>query len=349
MMAAGAVLPPRILDDLDDVLGTALAENGIPGAIAGMWLGGQPVWLRARGVADVAGGRLMQTTDCVRIASITKSFVATLALQLVDDGLLSLDTSVAECCRDLPGAPAIELRQLLNNTSGLYDYVEDEEFQASLGLDPRRSRSPRELILTGVRHEPYFGPGEGYHYSNTNYILAGLMIEGAAGRPLAEVLRDKILRPLGLTHTELPGGFPAGDCIHGYMDDGAGVRDLALYHPSVIWAAGGMVSALEELSVWGSALGTGALLAPDTFEAQKAWVDVPGPATGLVRYGLGVAGVYDWIGHEGGFLGYNTAMYHHAERDATIVVLMNRSFQDRSVAGETFLRLGIAACPEICG
>jgi D-alanyl-D-alanine carboxypeptidase len=341
--------PPEIVAALDGVLESLVETHGVPGAIAGVWLADDASWVRARGVADLATGRPMRPDDCMRIASITKSFIATLVLQLADDGRLRLQDPLTDHFPELPGAAAISIDQLLNHTSGLPEYIVDEEFKRWLREEPQRERQPQELLALALRPEPSNAPGVCYNYSNTNYLLAGLMIENITGRRLKEVLEERILQPLGLVNTELPESMPQADCVRGYMDGADGsLREAGLFHPSLIWAAGGMISDLSDLRRWAVALARGELLSGDAVKAQQTWVEQASEQVRFVRYGLGVSAIFDWIGHEGGFLGYNSAAYHHPGRGATIVVLLNRAFPERSVAGESFLYLGKAACPEIC-
>jgi D-alanyl-D-alanine carboxypeptidase len=178
---------------------------------------------------------------------VTKSFVATVALQLVGEHKLGLDDHLERWLpRLVPNGDDITVHQLLNHTSGLYDYSDDLP-------EPPRSFRPQALIAIANRHKPLFSPGTRFSYSNTNYILAGLLIERVTGQRLAAQLRQRIFQPLGLRDTELPSTQPtiAGPHAHGYAppdptwratDGSATLVDVTEMDPSWAWAAGAMVS-----------------------------------------------------------------------------------------------------------
>ncbi|WP_234332592.1 serine hydrolase [Streptomyces sp. NRRL S-87] len=184
--------------------------DGFPGVVAYTRRGERESRLAA-GLADRASGERARPDQRFRIASNTKAFVSTVLLQLEGEGRLSLDDSVE---RWLPGVVrgagndgrAVTVRQLLNHTSGIYDPTDEPEFFA-----PYLERhewgyvyTPREVIARAVRHAPYFAPGKSFRYSNTNYLLAGLVVEAVTGRGAPSEIRRRILAPLGLEHTSFP-------------------------------------------------------------------------------------------------------------------------------------------------
>jgi D-alanyl-D-alanine carboxypeptidase len=147
---------------------------------------------------------------------------------------------------------------LLNHTSGLFGYVGDEALRQQVIADPTRRWSPEELIAIATAHEPTFPPGQGWSYSNTGYIVAGLMLEAASGQPLERLVRQRIIRPLDLTGTSFPTAPSiAGYHAHGYFPPsltGDGYVDVTRLSPSVAWAAGGMVSTAGDLRRFYAAL-----------------------------------------------------------------------------------------------
>jgi D-alanyl-D-alanine carboxypeptidase len=162
--------PAALQRQLDGVL-----ETGAPGVVA-LVRSGQQTWQGASGLGDLGAKRPARAGDRFRIGSVTKSFVATVALQLVGEDKLGLDDHLARWLPGLvPNGDHITVRQLLNHTSGLYDYSDDLP-------EPPGSFQPRELVAIATRHRPLFAPGKRFSYSNTNYILAGLVIERAGGR-----------------------------------------------------------------------------------------------------------------------------------------------------------------------
>ncbi|WP_211231026.1 serine hydrolase domain-containing protein [Streptomyces sulphureus] len=263
--------------------------DGFPGVVAYARHGERESRMAA-GIADTASGERARPDQRFRIASNTKSFVSTVLLQLEGEGRLSLDDSVEKW---LPGVVRgngnagkdITVRQLLNHTSGIYDPTEEPEFFA-----PYLEReewdhvyTPREVIARAVRHKPLFEPGGGWSYSNTNYLLAGLVIEAVTRHSAPSEIQRRILTPLGLEDTSFPLTDPAihGPHLHGY--DLAG-RDMTRFSPSYDWTAGAMISTVDDLARFHRALFTGKLLRPAQQRELLTTVQFPeAPA-----YGLGV-------------------------------------------------------------
>lgn len=343
----GRPLRPAMARRMSAVLEDAIRRYRIPGAIAGVWVRGDGCWTEARGRSSLKTTRFAGTGDRFRIASITKTFTATLVLQLEDEALLSLDDRLEKYIGSFPGAREITILELANHTSGLFDYMEDDLFLKSVLDDPVQEWNPQRLLDVATAHEPYGPPGFAYRYSNTNYVLLGMIIEETTGQKLAEVLEERISGPLGLTDTSLPGGpdiLPPFLSGHRVAPDG-NLVDATRFSPSIAWAAGGMISTLNDLERWARALALGELTSESAREEQLSWVYPPSgnssahQGMGFARYGIGVTGVGDYIGHEGELLGYNTALYTSPSSGATIVIAYNRYFGNVSAAGETFLAL----------
>ncbi|MFF1905183.1 serine hydrolase domain-containing protein [Kitasatospora sp. NPDC058218] len=263
--------------------------DGFPGVVA-YARRGELESRTAAGLADTASGERARPDQRFRIASNTKSFVSTVLLQLEGEGRLSLDDSVEKW---LPGVVqgngndgrAITVRQLLNHTSGIYDPTTEPEFFAPYleRHDWDHVYTPREVIARAVRHEPLFAPGGGWTYSNTNYLLAGLVIEAATHHSAPAEIHQRILAPLGLKDTSFPVTDPAihGPHLHGYDLKG---QDVTRFSPSYDWTAGAMVSTVDDLARFHRALFTGKLLHPTQQRELLTTVQFPdAPA-----YGLGV-------------------------------------------------------------
>ncbi|MFF7632956.1 serine hydrolase domain-containing protein [Kitasatospora sp. NPDC008050] len=272
------------------------------------------------GQADSSTGAPAERYDAFRIASATKSFTATVLLQLAGEGRLSLDDSVEHW---LPGVVSgngndgsrITIRQLLQHTSGIYDYTADlPVFASTAGFlaDRFASYTPAQLVAVAMRHAPYFAPGAGWKYSNTNYILAGMIIDRVTGHTWQDEVTTRIIQPLGLRHTRVPGTDPfiSGAHLHGYSNFGSGPTvDVTALNPTVGDAAAEIVSTTADLTTFYTALMRGRLLAP----AQLAQMEttVPAPIWPNARYGLGLWWVPlscggGYFGHSGGAPGYNT-------------------------------------------
>ncbi|MFC5889041.1 serine hydrolase domain-containing protein [Kitasatospora sp. CM 4170] len=264
--------------------------DGFPGVVAYARRGGLESRVAA-GLADTATGERARPDQRFRIASNTKSFVSTVLLQLEGEGRLSLDDSVEKW---LPGVVrgngndgrAVTVRQLLNHTSGIYDPTTEPAFFAPyLERDDRdHVHTPREVIARAVRHEPEFTPpGDHWAYSNTNYLLAGLVIEAVTHHSAPAEIRRRILAPLGLKDTSFPLTDPTihGPHLHGYDLKG---QDVTWFSPSYDWTAGAMISTVDDMARFHRALFTGKLLRPAQQRELLTTVPTPGPAA----YGLGV-------------------------------------------------------------
>jgi len=187
----------------------------------------------------------MQVENRFKIGSITKTFVATAVLELVRDGTLRLDDTVAHWLPGLVPNTHITVKQLLRHQSGLFDYFEDARAtEPYLAGDLGYVWAPRALIKLAASHPPNFPPGTAFSYSNTNYLVLGLIVERATGRSLRQELRRRIFRPLHLSSTRFPTSQRFGPRLaHGYLWSAQDRQDVTAVRQSLAWAAGGVVSA----------------------------------------------------------------------------------------------------------
>ncbi|MGW5355791.1 serine hydrolase domain-containing protein [Streptomyces sp. NPDC004031] len=284
------------------------------------------------GVADVLTRAPMRGDSSFRIGSMTKPFVATVVLQLVGEHRVVLDAPVE---RYLPGVvrgPAgdgrtITVRQLLQHTSGLPDYLDFLDPRAVL-RDPLAHHDTRDLVDLALAHPPVFPvPGDGWDYSNTNYLLAGMIVEKVTGHSYGEEIRRRVITPLGLTATSVPDDDPAipGPHPRGYVRPGpdAPLLDATALNPSVAGASGAMISSADDLDRFLAALLGGRLLRPAQL-AEMTAVRATGDTgreygLGLERRTLPCGGTY-W-GHGGDIFGYETLGGATADgRQATVMV-----------------------------
>jgi D-alanyl-D-alanine carboxypeptidase len=265
-----------------------------------------------------------------RIGSVTKTFTVSLLLQAAADGLLSLDDTIGQYIEGVPNGDSITLRQMANMTSGIASYTEDEQWTDELLSDPDRIWTPEELAQVGIEDSPTFDPGTEFHYSNTNTVLLGLILEQVTGQPIGELYRERILEPLGLQETSFPNTDPAIPEPHdrGYTlqgQSGGEPVDATDWNPSWGWIAGAMISTLNDMLVYGRALGTGEGLLPPEQQAERldSFLGKPPPLNADMDYGIGLVNDHGWLGHTGELPGYNTSVYYHPELDATMVVEVN--------------------------
>lgn len=304
-----------------------VVQGGPPGAVA-LARQGRDVWAGRAGTADLATGRQPRADDRFRVGSITKTFVATVVLQLEAEGRLNLDDTVDHW---LPGVvegnghdgTKITVRRLLNHTSGIYSYTDDADFKRkAFSTDFLQHRydtwTPQQIVRLAMTHQPTFAPGTGWSYSDTNYVLAGMVIQKATSHSYAREIEQRILRPLHMDATTLPGTRarvpgPSGRAyskltgeLAGPAEPNSPVYDVTELNPSLAGAAGEMISNAPDLNRFYQALLSGQLL--DGRQLAKMTTTEPIEGMPTVSYGLGLmkiklsCGIDVW-GHNGGIQG----------------------------------------------
>ncbi|MET9610142.1 serine hydrolase domain-containing protein [Streptomyces sp. NPDC006512] len=343
-----------------------MVESGFTGVTLrvhderGEWVGSAGVRKRGETAKPPANGH-------VRIGSNTKTFTATLVLQLVAEGSVTLDAPVAD---HLPGFgldPRITVRMLLQHTSGVFnftgEYYDDGTFAPGIPattagrewVDNRfRTYRPEELVRLALSKPARFEPGTDWSYSNTNYVLARLLIEKVTGRPVAEEMQRRILGPLGLSDTTAPTTEPEvpEPYAHGYFRyEEAGQEktvDVTRQNPSWISSGGDMISTPRDLHTFIAALMGGRLL-PAPLLAEMC---TPHPKAG---YGLGVF-VQDTgenggtvITHNGGMAGNAALMYSTPDGTRTLTAALNYVDDAALSLGAAFLKATQSLVKEVFG
>ncbi len=318
---------------INEYMRSTLDTYNIPGIAVGVWIKGKKVFFKGKGISDLSTGQGMNLNDKFRIASLSKTFLSTVVLQLVDEGKLSLEDKLSNFVPAVPNSDNITVRQMLNMTSGLYDYTEDDYFSEQWVNNPLRKWTPEELLNIGIKHAPVSSPGEEYYYSNTNYVLLGMIIEQVTGSTIEKEITKRIIKPLKLKNTSVPTTpFMTGKHMHGYLDkdDDGILEDITTLDPSSTWAAGGMVSNVNDLSIWVKALVEGSLISQSSHEQQL----------NNQGYGLGLTYADGYYGHEGHILGFNSCMLYDPIHEVTIIVVLNRQPNEHEgVAGGVFVQI----------
>ncbi|WP_164013367.1 serine hydrolase domain-containing protein [Pyxidicoccus trucidator] len=327
---------------LQDALTQAVSEKALVGATASVRLP-DCTWSGAAGASRMEPAVAMVPGDRLRVGSITKTFISVVALQLQAEGRLSLDTPLATWLPDFPRADRITVRQLLNHTSGAANYTDHPGFLERAMAEPGREWTVEELILLGAEHSPLFEPGAGWTYSNTNYILASVVIEKVTGTPFARQVRERILEPLELRSTGMDGSEALPPLtVRGLAhEDGAWVDLTELLHPSAIGAAGALISSAEDISRFYLALFEGSLLSPAQRAELTRWV--PAEPGGAPAYGLGLllgtSPLGPLHGHEGGVPGYSALAGYYPDHKAAVSVLTNHDDGDPSAVTLSLLEV----------
>ncbi|MEW2529761.1 serine hydrolase domain-containing protein [Streptomyces sp. NPDC047071] len=291
--SAASAAPATGPDPVRKGLNALVRDGGPPGALASVTDRDGRTRSYTAGVGDLATGAKVPRDGQVRIGSNTKAFTAVVVLQLVGEKKVKLDASVDTYLPGLVRGDGIDgrqitVRQLLQHTSGLPNYTDYLDFPAV----QHRYFAPRDLLDIALKHKARSAPGEKWEYNNTNYVLAGLIIQKVTGRPLAEEIDKRVIQRVGLRHTYFPA---VGDQTirerhpQGYIKnpDGGPPRDFTEMDPSWAWAAGQLVSTNADVNRFFAALLDGDLLP----KAQLAQMRTTIPAKALgpgVRYGLGL-------------------------------------------------------------
>ena len=324
---------------LQKILDNQVKNKDVAGLQAAVRLPSGETWLGTAGVAEFSPDRALDDDDQMAIASVTKTFVAALILQLAEEGKIDLDATYGTYFRDAPRKDTVTIRQLLSHTSGIYNYWANPRYgeitkawwqnPGAGGLKARSHQWTFEEMMELVRGGE-FKPGEDYQYSNTNYLILRMVAETVEGKPIHKQLKERYFEPLGLDDTIYqPAQKPRTDAAHGHWSWPGGHTDhtkASRYIPfmaaaSIADGAGAMASTARDLSVWASALYGGEVLSEESLREMMTFL-APG------NYGLGAyprhyAGNRG-IGHRGGIRGYESAMFFFPETDVSVVLVSNQ-------------------------
>lgn len=348
-------VPTVTLDDateakLDQILTAEFPKSNLPGVAVSIWIGDQR-WTKVLGVADLTTKAPFALDDYVRIASITKTFTATAILQLIDAKKLSLDDKLDSFVAGIPNGAAISIRNLLDMTSGIYDYTADEAFLKAFDANPTMPWTPQQAVDIMKAHPADFEPGAKTVYCDSNYILLGLILEKVTVRQAHDVINTEVVAALpGLSKTSFPTGTTVPEPHPtAYVPDTADptkpptvANDM---NPAVGWTAGAMTSTVEDLEVWGRELTDGSLLSPELQRERLHSTRIEGTPINL-GYGLGVLTLNDLAGHNGAILGYSSVVLRLPEADATFVAVGNSSTNSSTPTTEIVLELIKALYPD---
>jgi D-alanyl-D-alanine carboxypeptidase len=281
-----------------------------------------------RNVVTAAAGESMsgvpaRTDMRFRIGAVAISYLGTLALQLDEEGLLDLDAPIARWYPGLPDADRVTPRMLLLGTSGYRDYVGYRPFNAAFYANPFRHWTPQEVIRLALARPAACAPGQCWSYSHANFVILGEVMSRATGRPLATLIRARILRPAGLRHTtaSLTAEIPA-PVLHAYTRERGTYEESTYWNPSWTLARGAIqTSTIGDLVRTASVIGSGRLLTPAAYRdfTAPATAGLP-PWSARRYYALGIVSDNGWLNQSPSFAGYFGAMGYQPERRISIAV-----------------------------
>ena len=324
-------------------------HSGIPGLTLGLALPDGTSLGFAAGWSDTTAHREMRPSDRMLQGSVGKTYFGAVALQLVSEGKLDLDRRLADYLGDeawyarLPNGRDVTIRQLMSHTSGIVRYELNPAFLEDLTREPMRTWTPEQRIAYLFGMEPPFAAGEGWDYSDTNYVLVAMVVEKLLGTTIYDEIDRRLLGPLDLDDTvrsdqpAVPGianGYSGADNPFGHFDETVAGGRL-VFNPQFEWAGGGFASTTEDLAVWVRHIHEGRAFDPALLCQFRT--GTPAPLGPEARYGLGVimmelpAGTA-W-GHSGFMPGYRTEAYYFPDHGFAVALQINttdRPVLDRS-------------------
>jgi D-alanyl-D-alanine carboxypeptidase len=319
-----------------------VAASNFPGVVLGVSLSDGTTFAVAGGYADTAKNIRMRPDARMLLGSVGKTYFSAVALDLVDDGKLDLDAPISKYLGDepwfnrIPNANDITVRMLMNHTSGLVRYEFNPKVTAAITADPDKEFTPEERISYILDTAPPFAAGQGWQYSDTNYIVLGMIVEKITDNSYYTLIRRRILNPLSLSNTIPSNNRKLVGVVQGYAgpNNPFGGKDAMwedgrmIMNPQMEWAGGGFAATAGELAFWARNLYGGTVLSEKM--KKELFTTVPAPALGRgVGYGLGVISAptdlgQSW-GHSGFFPGYLTEVRYYPEFDFAVSMLFNTS------------------------
>jgi len=297
----------------------------VPGAFIALYIPGKAPYIKSVGYADLPAKAPFQPGDKFRIGSNTKTFVVTVLLQLADERRLTLDDPLSKFNLGvtIPNARNITVRELCEMRSGLFEAYNTPQFN-KLHITPQTRIAPQELVRWAVAQKPLFAPGTKWNYSNTNYVILGLIIEKLTHDTAGNQIRKRLLDPMGLSGTSFPDG-PAMPTpyAHGYdLTANKTWEDVTVsIPPAVTWTAGEMISTVPDMKRWVKSYVLGTMNSK-AMQRQRLHCISTGIGKGL-DFGLGIGCSGGWYGYTGGLPGYHTAAYYLPSKDITLITFVN--------------------------
>lgn len=318
-----------------------MVSGGVVGVTMSVYHPGSGMWTGAAGMADLHNGVPMKACNISRMGSTVKTFTATTVMMLAEDGLFDLDDRIAsylsgDVIDRIENADRATIRQLLQHSSGIYNYIQSTAFQTASLNDLVREWEPYDLLAYAYGKNAYFEPGTDVRYSNTGYIMLGLLIEQVTGKPFARVFEERIFQPLGLTMTRFAGADPVPDgIVRGYVDLYSNLQVIeSTYYSGWDYhtADGGLISNPYDMSVFLRALLSGGLINAASLAEMLTWrtESAPDPEFFPIAYGLGIFKVETPEGtaymHSGDAIGYYANMLYFPDDGTTVVYAVNSNY-----------------------
>lgn len=318
-----------------------ITSNGVVGITMSVYKPQNGIWNGAAGRADLHNNVMMQPCNITRVGSTVKMYTAVTVLKLQEEGKLDIDDKISmylhsDVIEHLENADKATIRQLLQHSSGIYNYIQNLVFQTASTNDLIREWKAEDLLTYACNKPAYFEPGEDVAYSNTNYILLGMLIEAIEGKPFYKVFEEKLFIPLGLTLTRFAAEDPVPDgIVRGYIDLYSNLQVLESTYFSgwdYYTADGGLISNPYDMSIFFQRLMEGQILNSNSLDEMLTWISPNEPDTEFypIQFGLGIFRIETPQGiaymHSGDAIGYYANMIYFPDDSTTIVYAVNSNY-----------------------
>jgi len=316
-------------------------NQGVVGMLMSVYSPQHGMWIGSEGKADLFNHVEMKACNRIRVGSTVKMFTATTVLMLAEEGKINLDDPISNYLKDdfmdkLENANVATIRQLLQHSSGIYNYIQNLQFQTASLNDLIKTWKPEELLKYAYHKKAYFKPGEDVRYSNTGYILLGLLIEKVEGKPFYEVFQEKIFKPLHLTKTSFAALDPVPDgIVRAYVDLYSKLQVIESTYYSgwdYYTADGGLISNPYDLNVFFQALMNGQLISQNKLTEMFNWKTPKEQDSEFfpIAYGLGIFKIETPHGiaymHSGDAIGYYANMIYFPDNQTSIAYAVNSNY-----------------------
>jgi D-alanyl-D-alanine carboxypeptidase len=318
-----------------------MTSSGVVGVTMSVFHPQTGMWVGACGKADLHNDVDMEACHISRVGSTVKMITATTIMLMAEEGKLDLDDRIADYLHgdvidNIENADKATIRQLLQHSSGIYNYIQNLRFQTASLNDLIRTWSAEDLLYYAYGRNAYFEPGEDVRYSNTGYILLGLLIEQLEGKPLSRVFDERIFTPVGMTSTKFASEDPVPEGIaRGYIDIYSNLQVVESTYFSgwdYYTADGGLISNPYDMNIFFQALMNGQIIHTNSLNEMLTWQtpDTPDPYFFPISYGLGIFRIETPYGvaymHSGDAIGYYANMLYFPEDSSTIVYAVNSNY-----------------------
>lgn len=333
--------PDATVNKLDSIVAHIKSENNLPGVAVGIWIPGEGEYTSAIGSADLNTKLHRDITSQFRIASITKTFIATAILKLISEGRLSKVDKLSKWYPDFPHSDDINIEYLLQMRSGIYDSA-DEELLKEYYNNPLIELNADSMINRSAAKANLFTmPDINTVYCNVNYILLEQILGKVTLKNTNDYLNEVIFQPLGMSNTFYPYNTGLPGTLHGYGWNEAEKKfeDKTILNPALPGGAGAIISNMYDLKKYAKALYTGELLTP-VIQKERLYTNYFKNESQTVSYGEGIGKVGKFWGHNGTIMGFSTEMFYLPEKDAVIIINVNRLDEnDKSCSGDFFFEI----------